>query len=76
MKFESCFGRVAASKSAPAAMGGRPPFERQVPTSGISKSIESQCRSKLFVAHAREIISGVNVSRPTKEELLERPEGE
>src|ERR1700716_2732250 len=38
------------------------------------RSIERQSCSILVVGHARQIISGVDVSCPTKEELLEGPE--
>src|SRR6267143_3320121 len=38
------------------------------------RSIERQSCSILVVGHARQIISGIDVSCPTKEELLEGPE--
>jgi hypothetical protein len=35
------------------------------------RSIEPQGRSVFVVIHAREVVSGINVSRPPEEELLE-----
>ena len=36
MNFESCFGGVAASKSAPATMGGEPTFAEAMVNGGVA----------------------------------------
>src|SRR5882724_3014621 len=43
-----------------------------VTRSSVGHSIERQSCSILLVAHARQIIAGINVSCPTEEELLKR----
>ena len=40
----------------------------------VQRSIEPQGRSKLIVIHARQVISGIDVSCSAKEELLKGPE--